>query len=101
MLRTGDRWFEFGSLQQTVGVSLDFSFLYPKAGSCRGVRGPAGRYGRQRRVGLVNITPTAGNISVEPFSSTALPARRIADRGCTGAPERTRAAAGLSDVTRR
>jgi hypothetical protein len=40
MLRTGDRWFEFGSLQQTVGVSLDFSFLYPKAGSCRGVRGP-------------------------------------------------------------
>jgi len=32
--------FESISLQQTVGLSLDFSFLYRKAGSCRGVRGP-------------------------------------------------------------
>ena len=32
--------FESCSLQQTVGLSLDFSFLYPKAGSCRGVCGP-------------------------------------------------------------
>jgi hypothetical protein len=36
----GGRWFESGSLQQTVRLSLDFSFLYRKAGSCRGVRGP-------------------------------------------------------------
>ena len=36
------------------------------------------RQGRQRRAGLVNITPTAGNISVEPYPSTAVPARRFA-----------------------
>ena len=47
-------------LQQTVRLSLDFSFLYRKPGSCRGVRGPARRYGRQRRVGLVNITRIYG-----------------------------------------
>jgi len=47
--------------------------------------GSAGRHGRQRRVGLVNITPTAGNISVGPYSSTAAPARR-SRRGCTGVP---------------
>jgi hypothetical protein len=35
-----DRWFESGSLQRRVRLSLDFSFLYRKAGSCRGVRGP-------------------------------------------------------------
>jgi hypothetical protein len=35
------RWdceFESGLLQQTVRLSLGFSFLYRKAGSCRGVR---------------------------------------------------------------
>jgi hypothetical protein len=34
-----DRWFESAFLQQTVRLSRDFSFLYRKAGSCRGVRG--------------------------------------------------------------
>src|SRR5438045_5315510 len=38
--REGDRWFESTSLQQTVRLSRDFSFLYRKADSCRGVRGP-------------------------------------------------------------
>src|SRR5215469_1817810 len=33
------RWFESISLQQTVRLSRDFSFLYRKPGSCRGVRG--------------------------------------------------------------
>jgi hypothetical protein len=32
--------FESIPLQQTVRLSRDFSFLYRKAGSCRGVRGP-------------------------------------------------------------
>jgi len=41
--------------------------------------GPPRRHRWERRAGLVNITPTAGNISVGPFSSTAVPARRIAD----------------------
>ena len=41
---------------------------------------------------LVNIAPTAGNISVGPFSSTAVPARAVV--------RRARVAARLSDVTR-
>ena len=44
----------------------------------RRASGPARRHGRQRRAGLVNITPTAGNVSVGPYSSTAVPARRFA-----------------------
>ena len=36
------------------------------------------RQGRQRRAGLVNITPTAGNISVGRHSSTAVLGRRFA-----------------------
>ena len=43
-----NRRFESSSLQQTVGLSLDFSFLYRKAGICRGVRGP----GQAARPGL-------------------------------------------------
>ena len=35
------------------------------------------RHSRQRRARLVTITPTAGNISVGPYSSTAVPARRF------------------------
>jgi hypothetical protein len=35
------------------------------------------RRSRQRRARLVIITPTAGNISVGPYSSTAVPARRF------------------------
>ena len=27
------------------------------------------------------ITPTAGNVSVRPYSSTAVPARAVRDRG--------------------
>ena len=35
-----NRKFESTSLQQTVHLSPDFSFLYRKAGGCRGVGGP-------------------------------------------------------------
>jgi hypothetical protein len=43
--------FESISLQQTVRLLQDFSFLYRKAGSCRGVRGPgqAARLAETRR----------------------------------------------------
>ena len=47
--------------------------------------GQARRHGRQRRAGLVNITPIAGNVSVGPYSSTAVPARRFATVVATGA----------------
>ena len=70
--------FESVPLQQTVRLSRDFSFLYRKAGSCRGCAGLARLHGGQRRAGLVNITTTAGNISVRPYSGTAVPARRFA-----------------------
>ena len=42
----GDRGFESALLQQTVRLWPDFSFLYRKAGSYRGVRGPARRHSR-------------------------------------------------------
>ena len=69
--------FESISLQQTVRLSRDFSFLYRKAGGCRGVggSGQAARPAETRRV--VNITPIAGNVSVGPYSSTAVPAGRF------------------------
>ena len=35
---------------------------------------PPMRHGQQRRAGLVNITPTAGNVSVGSYFSTAVPA---------------------------
>ena len=69
--------FESILLQQTVGLSLDFSFLYRKAGIAGACADPARQHGRQRRAGLVNITPTTGNVSVGRFSSTALPARAL------------------------
>ena len=75
--------FESILLQQTVRLSRDFSFLYRKVGRCRGVRGPGGQHGRQRREGLVNITPIAGNVSVGRYSSTAVPLGGSRP-GCTG-----------------
>ena len=72
-----DQRFESHLLQQTVRLSLDFSFLYRKAGSCRGVRGPDQAARLAETVGRVNITPTAGNVSAGHFSSTAVPARTV------------------------
>jgi len=73
-----DLKFESISLQQTVRLSRDFFFLYRKAGSCRGVRGPAraARPAETRRARQHHAT--AGNVSVGPYSSTAMPARRFA-----------------------
>ena len=47
--------------------------------------GPARWHGPQRRAGRVNITPTAGNVSVEPYSSTAVPIGG-SQSGCSSAP---------------
>ena len=41
--------------------------------------GPARWHGRQRHARPVNITPIAGNVSVEPHSSTAMPPARFGD----------------------
>src|SRR6516165_12582618 len=92
--------FESSPLQQTVGLSLDFSFLYRKAGSCRGVRGPGQATRPAETPGLVNITPTAGNVSVGRFSSTALPARAVRRPWLQWYAKRARVAAKLSDLTR-
>ena len=51
-----NRRFESVPLQQTVRLSQDFSFLYRKAGSCRGVRGPGQA---ARPAPLATPSPTA------------------------------------------
>jgi Cobalamin-independent synthase, Catalytic domain len=65
------------SSKQSVSRGISPSCI-EKPAVAAGCAGPARRHGRQRRAGLVNITPTAGNISVGPYSSTAVPARRFA-----------------------
>ena len=65
------------SSKQSVSRGI-LSSCMEKPVSAAACAGPARRHGRQRRAGLVNITPTAGNISVEPYPSTAVPARRFA-----------------------
>src|SRR6516162_8193561 len=93
--------FESASLQQTVCLSRDFSFLYRKAGCCRGVRGPGQAARLAETQGLVNIRPTAGNVSVGRFPSTAVLAKAFAGRGgCAGAPSEVGIAMwpGLSSV---
>jgi len=52
-----------------AGFLLPISKSPAVAAACAG---PARRHGRQRRAGLVNIMPTAGDISVGPYSSTAV-----------------------------
>jgi hypothetical protein len=60
----------------------------------RGCARPAWRPGRQRRAGCFDIAPTGGNISVGPYSSTAVPLMGSARMPrCT---QRSRAFSGLS-----
>src|SRR5215468_3504146 len=73
------------SSRQSVSRGISSSCI-EKPAVAAACAGPARRHGRQRRAGLVNITPTAGNISVGPYSSTAVPARRFATVVATGAP---------------
>src|SRR5258708_11651550 len=65
--------FESSSLQETVSLSREFAFLGWEARVFRGCAGWGEGCGRQRRTGRGNIGPTVGNISVGPYSSTALP----------------------------
>ena len=64
------------SSRQSVSREISPSCI-EKSAVAAGCAAPAGRHGRQRRAALVNITPIAGNVSVGPYSSTAVPARRF------------------------
>ena len=61
------------SSRQSVSRGIS-PFCIEKPAVAAACAGPARRHGRQRRAGLVNITPTARNVSVGRFSSTAVPA---------------------------
>ena len=65
------------SSRQSVSRYIS-SFCIEKPAVAATCAGPSGRHGRQRRAVLVNITPTADNISVRPYSSTTVPVRGLA-----------------------
>ena len=65
------------SSRQSVSRGISPSCV-EKAAVAAACAGPDRRHSRQRRARLVNITPTAGNISVGRYSSTAVPGRRFA-----------------------
>src|SRR6516165_5996266 len=91
------RYQKFESLpssRQSVSREISPSCV-EKSAVAAGCAAPARRHGRRRHAALVNITLTAGNISVGPYSSTAVPTRRFATVVCTGAPSEGR----VSNVT--
>src|SRR6478736_8988256 len=65
--------FESGLLQRTVRLSPAPLSKTKNLGFPRGCGRSAWRLGRQRRAGCFEIAPTGGNISVAPYSSTAVP----------------------------
>ena len=66
------RWFESISLQQTVSLSPVAAFEGREPGFPRGFGQLAWRPGQQRLGGGFDIASTGGNISVGPYSSTAV-----------------------------
>ena len=72
VLLTGYRWFESISLQQTVCLSPAAAFEGREPGFPRGFGQLAWRPGQQRLAGCFDIASTGGNISVGPYSSTAV-----------------------------
>ena len=66
------RWFESISLQQTVRLSPPVAFEGREPGFPRGFGQLAWRPGQQRLPGCFDIASTGGNISVGPYSSTAV-----------------------------
>ena len=68
-----NRKFESISLQRTVRLSPAPLSKAENLGFPRGCGRLGWRLGRQRRAGCFEIAPTGGNISVEPYSSTAVP----------------------------
>jgi hypothetical protein len=70
----GYQRFESRSLQRRVRLSLlELLSRVENPGFPRGCAPLAWRPGRQRRAGCYKIAPTGGNISVAPYSSTAVP----------------------------
>src|SRR5580693_4182127 len=69
---TGDRRFESTSLQQTVCLSPAVAFEGRESGFPRGFGQLPWRPGQQRLAGCFDIASTGGNISVGPYSSTAV-----------------------------
>ena len=68
----GYRWFESISLQQTVCLSPAVAFEGREPGFPRGFGQLAWRPGQQGLAGCFDIASTGGNISVGPYSSTAV-----------------------------
>ena len=66
------RKFESISLQQTVCLSPAAAFKGREPGFPRGFGQLAWRPGQQRLAGCFDIASTGGNISVGPYSSTAV-----------------------------
>src|SRR5262249_14612961 len=65
-------------------LSREFAFLRREAAVFRGCAPFGWRRGRRRRAGWSNIAPRNGNISVGPYSSTAVLPARFRDRGGDG-----------------
>src|SRR5215813_12313652 len=65
-------------------LSREFAFLRREAAVFRGCAPLGWRRGRRRRPGWSNIAPRNGNISVGPYSSTAVLPARFGDRGGAG-----------------
>src|SRR6516164_1573764 len=76
-----DRWFESGSLQQTVRLSPDFAFVPWKSPGFRQCGDEARRHGRQRRASSSNIALRNASVSIGRYSSTAVSPMRFATVG--------------------
>jgi len=76
------------SSRQSVSRGISPSCIEKRAVAAA-CAGPARWHGRQRHARPVNITPIAGNVSVEPHSSTAMPPARFGDSEDTG-PQQAR-----------
>jgi len=72
-LSARDQGFKSVSLQQTVRLSAGFAFERREPRLSARVCSVGWRPGRQRRAECFDIAPTGGNISVAPYSSTAVP----------------------------
>src|SRR5438445_12420358 len=80
-----NRKFESISLQRRVCLSPGAVFERREPRFPRGCARLAWRRGRQRRAGWVKIAPTGGNISVAPYSSTAVPLMGVGEN-CNAGP---------------
>ena len=75
---TRDGWFESGSLQRRVCLSPGAAFEGREPRLSARLSGVPWRPGRQRRSACFDSAATGGNISVAPYSSTAVPLMGLA-----------------------